>query len=408
MADPKSNDAPANAAKPAGASGAVKPPVLEGKARPVDQKPAAEASPKPAASTTRPADTAPPPPPKSKPDTPSPPPKAGSGLSPWLAGALGGALGLGAAYGLAVAGYWPAPALPAPVVDSRIDELAASVPEVRTIADTTQSELARLTARVAALETAEPTTAPDADLAASVAQLATRVDELAATAPADTATSDANASAIVALQSDTTALQDRVGSIAVTLDEVTSRLAALSASISDAGSDEAGIVRLPLILGGLETAFGSGHPFETELAALSRARPDTTVPPALATSAVSGLPSPEAINQQLQAALPDMLAARPADADAGWQGATADWFRGILALRPSGPIDGESPDALLTQLEDAVARRDFRAAQTAFAALPPAMQTASGGLGDDLASLAAAQQFILDLRQAALAEGTTP
>lgn len=407
MADPKSNDAPASAAKPAGSSGAVKPPVLEGKARPVDEKPAADTTAKPAASTTRPADPVPPPSPKSKPDSPSAPPSAGSGLSPWLAGALGGALGLGAAYGLAVAGYWPAPALPAPVADSRIDDLAATVPEVRTIADTTQSELARLTARVAALESAEPTTAPDADLAAAVAQLATRVDELAA-APADTANDDANASAIVALQSNTTELQDRVSSIAVTLDDVTSRLATLSASVSDAGSDEAGIVRLPLILGGLETAFSSGQPFETELAALSRARPDTTVPPALATSAASGLPSPEAINQRLQAALPDILAARPADADAGWQGATADWFRGILALRPSGPIEGETPDALLTQLEDAVARRDFRAAQTVFAALPPAMRAASGSLGDDFASLAAAQQFLLDLRQAALAEGTTP
>lgn len=407
MADPKSNDAPASAAKPAGTSGAVKPPVLEGKAQPVAE-PAAAAAAKANEPVDKPAETSKKPP-HSKPGPA--PVAAGSGgrlgLSPWLAGLVGGAIGLGAAYGLAAAGYWPAHVLPAPPADSRVDDLMASVPEVRTIADTTQSELARLTARVATLEAAEPAPASP-DLSSALADLEARLDTLESADPVSAADASANAGAIVSLQADVTALQDRAGSFATAIEDLTDRLGTLSQSMAEAGSDENAVVRLPLVISGLEAAFTSGQPFAAELDALTRIRPEAEVPAALAAAAATGLPAPDAVGEQLQGVLPAMLAARPAGPDSGWQGATADWFRSILALRPSGPIEGEGPDATLARLEDAVSRRDFTAAEAAFAALPAPMQEAAGTIGTDVSVLAAARQFLVDLRQSALAEGTTP
>lgn len=413
MADPKSNDAPASAAKAAGTSAAVKPPVLEGKARPARDKAAAPESPGPGPAASKPAD------PETRTDAaaarpaagtsgPTPPAGRSSGATPWIAGLVGGALGLGAAYGLAVSGYWPVPAQAPPVADARLDDLAAALPEVRTVADTTQSELSRLTQRVAALESAGGADA-GADLAERIAELGARVDSLAAAGPeAAEAASDANSAAIVALQADVTALQDRTGALATSVEEATARLESLSRTLSEIGSDESGIVRLPLLIDALDAAFAGGQPFADELALLARIRPETSIPAPLDAAAATGLPAADDLGRRLDAALPDMLAARPMAADAGWQGATADWFRSILALRPSGPVEGDGPDAILARLEDALSRQDIAAADAAFATLPPAMQAAAGDLGTDLARLAAARQFLSALRAAALAEGTSP
>src|SRR5690606_33460503 len=99
-----------------------------------------------------------------------------------------------------------------------------------------------------------------------------------------------------------------------------------------------------------------------------------------------------------------MLAGRPASEGANWQDAAAGWFRGLIAMRPADAVEGDSPDAVVARLEAAVDRRDFLAAETELAALPDSMRRAAEAFAADIASLAAAQAFLGQLRAHALVE----
>jgi hypothetical protein len=389
--DPRSTEKPAN--KP----GPVKPPVLEGTARPgAAGKPGDSTAPdkaakplgdRPAASTTVP---------KPRPDADEPQSRGGN---PWLAGLLGGAIGLGAAYGLAWYGLWPTPPETPVPADPRLAEFATAIPELETVTSTVQDELSTLTGRVGALETAAAQTSPaqgagtDPAVTQELAALAARLDELAAASaqPSDTADLDGLAAEIETLRAETAAT-------AAQLAEANQQLASLSQSASDQAGADAATIRLPLIFSGLESAFLSGRPFETELAVLRQALPETLVPEAVAGRAATGLPQPEAIDAQLQAALPDMLAGRPANADAGWQDATVDWFRGLVAMRPAGAVEGATPDAIIARLEAAVERRDFVAAKAELDTLPETMRRGAEPFAGEIDSLAAAQSFLTQLR----------
>lgn len=441
MADTPGKDKPSNDPKTT-KSGPVKPPVLEGTARPAstskpddkaaeikatDSKPPETKPVSPAAAV---ATSTPPLSGTSKSDKPfattaadKPKPfdkveqakstsakPEGSGAAPWLGGVVGGVIGLGAAYGLAMLGLWPAAPQQAPVTDPRITQLSTAVPEIQTVANTVQDELATLTTRVGKLETSAATqpassanTGASTELTQQLASLSERVDALAATpaaAPADSGLSDA----VSSLKSELDALKQQLSTNTSQLADAEGRIGQLASS-AQKQVDVASVARLPLILTALENAFEAGRPYETELAALRQAQPDLVVPEAVAGRAASGLPRPDDVARRLEDALPAMLAGRPADANGGWQDATANWFRGVIAMRPSGAIEGDGPDAIVARLEAAVAARDFAKAETEMEALPTSMRNAAGSVATDIATLAAADTFLADRRGAALNQG---
>jgi hypothetical protein len=163
---------------------------------------------------------------------------------------------------------------------------------------------------------------------------------------------------------------------------------------------------LPLILSGLETAFANGRPFLAELDALRRTVPEIEVPPTLLDVAGTGLPQADAVAREFDAVLPAMLAGRPADPDAGWQDATLDWFRTTLALRPTGAVEGDDPQALVGRLEAAIAQRDFIAADEILAQLPEPMRRAAGALPQMVAVNADAARLVDAARREALSIAT--
>ncbi|MET0439991.1 MAG: hypothetical protein ABW043_21055 [Devosia sp.] len=413
MADPKDTAGAATPQSPAAKSGAVKPPVLEGTARPAESvKPSPAPKPGPAPKP-EPTKSAEPTRPESKPITPPPVSSAESGAgTAWLAGLVGGVVGLGAAYGLALLGYWPAVA-PAPQpADPRIATISTAVPELETVTSTLQDELARLTARVAGLETnpgaAAPTgdSTPSAQVAGDLAALSARVDELTAAPQAASETTAQNAAAIAALETEIAALRQASAQAQTDLDGVSAKVATLETDVSEGAAVEAGQVRLPLIVSGFETAFATGAAYDAEVAALRQALPSLAVPEAVLANAMTGLKRPDLIARDFNAVLPDILAGRPVGADAGWQEATSDWFRGIIALRPTEAVEGDGPEAIVARLEGAVGRGDFIAAKTELDALPPSMRTATGPVAGEIANQAAAQSFLASLRQAALTGGS--
>jgi len=398
--DPKAGE-PAAAKSGPVKSGPVKPPVLEGTAKsaagskPADSTKSATSgssatSGKPASATA------------TKPAAPAP---GGSGSgSVWIAGLVGGALGLGAAYGLAWYGLWPAPEQTPPPADPRLAQFATAIPELETVASTVQDELSTLTRRVGALETSQAEQSGGTlDLsglasAEDLAALSTRLDELASRSSPESGSPES----LTAIEAELAALRTSAAETSVQLAQAREDVAALTEMTSETAGDGLNAARLPLIFSSLESAFDAGRPYETELAALRQARPDYLVPEAVAGAAASGLPQPNLIANRLDAVLPDMLAGRPADTEASWQDAGLDWFRGLVAMRPTGAVEGDSPDAIIARLEAAVAARDFSAAQAELNALPRPMHDAAGGLVEDIARLAAAEEFLAQLRETAL------
>ncbi len=404
MADSPGTKTPSTDPKSQDKTGPVKPPVLEGTARPTSD-------PKPSASATSAKSTTPPPP---KPEQPKPSmtpkpaePKPASG-SPWLAGIVGGALGLGAAYGLAWFGLWPVQPMPPQPADPRIAQVSTVIPELQTITGTLRTDLTALGNRISGLETdiaalpAPAAAPPETTLADELAALTARVEALAAApaTPADTSQADGNAEAIAALQSQLEQIRQSISTTETAIAETRTEVTTLAEAANTAAESQS--ARLPLIFSGLESAFDAGRSYETELGALRQALPSIAIPEALSAAAANGLPRPDDVARRLNAAIPDMLAGRPIDADASWQDGAMDWVRGVIAMRPTGDIDGHGVDAGIARLEAAVARRDFAAARDELNALPATMQASAGDVATDIASLADAQAFLAQLRDAAL------
>lgn len=263
---------------------------------------------------------------------------------------------------------------------------------------------------IADLKASIPATAPAVDLAPLEDQLKTlkgQVDAIAAGA------SGADATAIAQTLSD---LQTGIQSITTRLNGVDQTVTALRTDldaarksladhISSALPNETGpAMKLPLILSGLESAFETGRPFQTELGALLAIVPDVTVPAPLSAAAATGLSRPDALTQKFEATLPDILAARD-HGNADWTQNALDWAKSLLALRPAQERQGDDPDAVISRLEGAINRHDYAAANTLVAQLPPAMQAAAAPVAADIAAHAAADQLLGDLRTRAL--GTT-
>ena len=401
MADTKGDDSKPGGSKPGESkTGPVKPPVLDLKAREAgSDKPEA----KPAAAKEPPTRTR----------TPEAAPASGGfGFGAAL---VGGVLGLAAAYGLAWFGFWPAPPAPAAVADPRLAQFATAIPELETVTQTTQSELVALNQRIGALEAAEPA-APAATAAApaepvdlsnveaDIAALATRIDTLAATpAPAtDTGATEALRTELAGLAARLDEVAARLGTAEASLRTLDTTMTETTATLADQPSDIGAVLQLPLILSGFETAFATGRPYATELGALRAAVPDADIPTAIANKAETGLVRPDIIAGRFAAVLPAMLAGRPVDADAQWQDGALDWFRSAIALRPAGEIEGDTPEALMSQLEGAIARRDFVTAETLLAALPAPMLAAGEDVPALISEQAEATRFLDALRTSAL------
>jgi len=417
-------------------SGPVKPPVIELTAREAE-KPAAATTARGKAAEAADAAATEAPPAAEEPvrTAPPPPPRPQARLAmPWsaisIAAVAGALLGAGLVYGL---GNW----LPLPNQRPLIADPAARL-------DATDSNLNDIETRLAAIE--EQSKRTQVSLDATIAQLDGGLNEVrqtiaalpAAAEPLDLApletqlkgledrvtaigagASSADAatlaetisgieSGIAELRTQLTALDQRVAATDGAISGLKGDVSATQSAISTqnqtiAGADIGPAVRLPLMVSGLETAIANGRPFAAELVGLKGLLPGLVVPGPIEASAAEGLPRPDAVVAQFTAAVPNVLAGRAAVSTGDMGEDALEWMKGLLALRPVGEVTGDTPEAIVSRLEAAVGRHDFKAAAELLAQLPPAMQAGAGTAGADIAKLAAAEDFVTELRNRALA-----
>lgn len=430
-------------------SGPVKPPILDMAAR---KAAASETSEKPTAQTSKKASatSAPPNTEKQRPDNTASKkdtnqPKATTERRtpawPLLAATLLGSIGGAAlAFGIAASGYWPTSAPDMAINPNRINTLETQLEEITNTNAQTSSAIETLTQQIAATEarTPEESANPQAieDLRSQITTLGT---ELSAIEPIDTTQIT---SQIDAIETQLSALaagasSDDAEAFATNLSETRDNLTDLTTRLSDlettmAAQTEATNTlatqlqdfvdtnaaqpapasnlnaQLPLALSGLEAAIVTGRPYAAELNALQTALPEISAPQSIIDAATTGLPTAQDISGALNEAIPAMLLARPATSDANWQDNLRDRFTALLALRPTGDVTGNTPEAIISRLENAINQRDFISADSAFQTLPGDMQAAAGTLANDLTLLAEAEKFAQAARAAALKPQTTP
>lgn len=423
-------------------SGPVKPPVIELTAREAE-KPAAATTARGKAAEAAEATAAEAPAAAEEPVRPAPPPRPQARLAmPWsaisIAAVAGALLGAGLVYGL---GNWlPLPNQRPMIADpaARLDATDSSLNEIETRLAAVEEQSQRLAAveeqgkrtqvsldaTIAQLDSglsevrqavaAVPTAA--ADLAPLETQLKGLEDRLTAIG-AGASSADAAALAktissieagIAELRTQLTALDQRVAATDNAISGLKGDVSATQTAISTqnqtlGGADLGPAVRLPLMVSGLETAIANGRPFAAELAGLKALLPDLAVPGPVEASAAEGLPRPDAVATQFSAAVPNVLAGRAAVSTGDMGEDALEWMKGLLALRPVGEVAGDTPEAIVSRLEAAVGRHDFKAAAELLAQLPPAMQAGAGSTGADITKLAAAEGFVTELRSRALA-----
>jgi hypothetical protein len=372
-----------------------------------------------------------------------PPPRPAARLAmPWsaitVAAVAGAILGAGLTY---LAANWialpqqdPPFADPAPILEQLAERATAVEQRLSAVEDTARTTrvsldatltqfdaaTAELREEIAAVKAVIPEPQP-VDLSGIEAELQTlesRVSAIAAGASSDDAA--ALAEDLSSLETTLTALVQRLDAFETRLGEDGGRLANLAAGLEEAraaiaaqtqtlgGADIGPAVKLPLIVSGLEAAFAGGRPYADELAGLTTLLPDLTVPPVIATAADTGLARPDAIVARFNVALPDIIAGRTAESTGDLAQDAIEWAKALLALRPAEEIEGGTPEAVVSRLEAAVARRDFTAAAAELAQLPAPMRAAAGEVGADITAHAQADAFIARLRAQALAPATEP
>ena len=428
-------------------SGPVKPPVVELTARQVETPEAArKAAPGASKAADKPAPPSPPPPeqpaavpprePARKPPEAAAPParrSRSSGLIlAGLGGAVGGAiLGIAACYGLAYQGLWPGAANAEPrfaAMEQRLAQadsanaatgtaLADADKRLGALDTAVNAKLGATTAAVAALQQRVdklPAAAVDvAPLEAQLKTLASRVDAVAAGASsADAGALAANIATLqqnfMVLSQKFAALGDRTGATDAAVAALKTELDAAKAAIDKAAAAPsaksiATAMQLPLLISALEADLTAGRPYDADLKSLRAALPEARVPASVTDAAGTGLPAAQQLVDAFEAKMPDIMAARPARTDAGWQAEAGDWLKNLLALRQQGEQAGDTPDAVLSRVEGAVNRHDFAGAAKLLAQLPQPMQAAAGPVATQIGALAEAQAFIAELRQTALA-----
>lgn len=429
-------------------TGPVKPPTIDLTARSADkEQPKKPETEKPAAETTmaRPETIAPaagagkpdakPAEKKAAPSSASHRPEARTKLSLVLAAGIvgaiaGGVLGLAAAYGLALFGYWPGSSDTAAIaaLSDEVKSLYVKKSDIGGVVDRSvgevSSEVANLKERVSSLETAIPRDpAPDLSVFDSrIGVLETRLGELgqkldaavigggdpaAEAAVKDIGTRlDTLSAALSELESGQARTPDALAALETSLQAVRNEVDGLAANLSalaNAPAPEPVDLRLPLALDGLSDALETGAGFAGELALIQAALPDLAIPAEVTAAAATGLGAPAALQERFTALVPDLLAAKPIDRTADWTGQVLDRLKALIALRPVATSDSDTPEALVSRIEAALAAHEYAVASAAFAALPEPMRAAADGIDRSVGQFAALSDLIGRARAAALA-----
>lgn len=304
------------------------------------------------------------------PPPPPPPPRRGGFFAPLLGGALAGVAGFALSHFNVIGLAAPDASADVAQLGTRIDELAS---QQSAAVDRIAGDISTADARIAALE-AKP--APDAPDLSRLDGLEERLSAIEAIPTDGTGSNAAVIAKLAELERRLTALPTAEPSADLQnqLDEALARLDAAEAAATTRATEAeaaATAANRAQALDLLTTAVVAGGPFGAELQALA----DPSLDAALAPLAENGMPT----LASLQSSFPDaaretLRLARETSGDDGWTDRLVDFFASQTGARPVAPIEGDTPDAILSRAEFALSEARVADALAELDPLDPAVK----------------------------------
>jgi hypothetical protein len=260
------------------------------------------------------------------------------------AGIFGGIVALLLAGSMQYAGYLPG-ATPAPAT-SNTAGLSSEIAALR-------QEIAALRNRPAAAA------APDAALANRVAALET----------APRASSGASEQALGALKADLDRLRATVQSAATADSGLAQRLDQAEAKLNDRGPEQQ--VARAVAAAALKAGIDRGGPFETELQTFVTVAGDDPAVADLQKFASAGVPARAELQRDFPRIADAMLEATvQSDPNEGVASRLLSSAMSVVKVRRVGDVQGETPDAVVARMENALRNGDLQASAREWDALP--------------------------------------
>jgi hypothetical protein len=195
-------------------------------------------------------------------------------------------------------------------------------------------------------------------------------------------------------------LEGRVSNLETSSAAMAQRLAALQAHPS-AGGDTEKAARA-LAIGSLRQAAAAGGPFADNLAMLQALGLDETDIAALRPLAEKGAPPKSELAGSFPEVADRILAASAAvDPNAGFFDRLAGFARGLVTVRPTTPIAGDTPDAIVSRMQGAVDRGDLAKALAERNALPADGKAVSAAWAQGASDRLAIDRLVEKLSRAA-------
>lgn len=328
---------------------------------------------------TDPAESAPPP---SEPEPLTEPPKEPPLSQPqvivrqtsFLAPLLGGAVAAVAGFALShfdALGLRPAePTANLTALDTQLQQIRTQISGL----DTLGADLTALSDRVGKLEAAPKPEVPDLSRIDALDQRLAAIEAMPSDGAASTAALTAKLAEIerrlaAVPQGASPELQKELDAALARLDEAE---ATASARAAEAAAATAAAERRRA-LDALSVRVSAGDAFAAELAALN----DPAVAEVLALYAETGVPTLD----RLQTAFPDaareaLRIARETSGNDGWSSRALDFLAAQTGARPLTPLEGDTPDAILSRADFALSQGRVADAVTEIQPLDPAVKAA--------------------------------
>ena len=235
-------------------------------------------------------------------------------------------------------------------------------------------------------------------IAAQIAALQTKVDALAAKPDATqplAARLDADEAKIGDLAAKPDPTQPLIGRLAA----LVAAVAAVKANLNATAADPAAVDILALELA---RRFDAGQPFAAELDKLKQFGVAADVTGPLAQLAANGAPTVQKLAADFNAATPAVIAAAT-PADESFVDRLEREASSLVRVHRKGVVEGDSADALASQVAADIAKGDFAAALASFQKLPEKARAAAEPWRIETEARAAGEAAIAKFQAAALA-----
>jgi hypothetical protein len=258
-----------------------------------------------------------------------------------------------------------------PDATARLADLATRLAALESAVSATGQRLTKAESALAAIPPAGAAAAPDSATADALDGLRRRLDALERAAAGAAATVSAPAilgDRVTVLETQTAVLSGRVDALADQTQALASRREGAEGSARAARA---------LAIGTLRQAAARGGPFAADLGMVAAFLDDPALLDDLRPLAAKGAPTVATLAADLPAVSEAILAAGVAEPGGTLVDRLIARARGLVSVRPVGPIAGDSPPAIVSRMRAAVERGDLAAALDERKTLPAPEQTAS-------------------------------